>query len=401
MNYLIQYKSKYHFSVNFWSILLVFTFVPDLLGIDNNLIKYGFWALRCVSSFWVVFNYKKKIYHLNSSEKLFFFVIIIFFINIFIDVLLENNRNGYGSAVDLAAFAIAILVSFSFRYDPRFSGQKSFNVFAITLALGLFIAFFLAVPSPLPWVGRMDANSSFNTINYGQLGCAMSLVSIYSLTKTKNIWHKILWVLGVFLGLLSIMKAGSRSPIVVLFVVVLFFLFAKSGFSKGLILSVSLLFFLWFMSDFLIEIADSMGSSLPARILSALESGESSGRDKIYANTLSLINDSLYFGDSYLIPSGIGKGGYPHNYILEAFLTCGLFGGIPFLIMLLLSLYKSYNLLRDGHQSGWIVVIFVQLCTFGMFSSSLSSSQDFWALSFFILSIDVSKKNINKKRILN
>ena len=391
MYYLKAYLRNFHFSINFWSVLLILSFIPDLVGIDSSILRYGFWAFKSVLAFWVVYNYKKKVYHLNWREKIFTYVGVIFFLNIFFDVFLEKGRNGLGSIVDLISFVLVLLIAFSFRYNIVITGKKSFEFFIASLLVGLVIAYVLAVPSPAPWVGRMDASSSFNTINYGQLGCSMALIAMFGILKYKGSLSKVFFIFCFLLGFASIMKAGSRSPLVVFSVVMSFYIVAKVGILQGLsILMVSLLV-LWGISGFLIEIANAMGSELPLRLMNAINSGDTSGRDEIYINSITLIKNSWFFGDYYLVSSGVGKGSYPHNFILEAFQTTGILGGIPFLFLLGLTIQKSYRAIRDGHPSTWLVIIFLQLVVYGMFSSSLCSSQDFWALCFFIISMPETK----------
>jgi len=387
MGFYQTYKGKFHFSVNFYSIFLLVTFIPDLLGLPPSLFTYGFWALKASLAFWIIYQYRKTPYNLNGYEQLFLFTAFVYFINIAIDVFFQDFPMGVGNPIDLLGFFLSILIAFSFRYDNAFGSDRSFYFFLISLSLGLVIAFFMAKASPPPLVGRFDANSTVNTINYGQMGCALSVVSLYGFFNKKIRYGYVLYALLFLLGIISIMKAGSRSPVVVLLGVSLFYFLSRSGITKGLIVSIAALFALWLSLDFLIALSEAVGSSIVIRLLSALETGETSGRDKIYANAIEIFQNAPLFGDYYLIPSGIGKGGYPHNFFIEVFMTTGLIGGIPFVILVVLTLLRSFRLLKGGHPAGWIILLFIQMLIYGMFSSSLYSSQDFWALGFFILSM--------------
>lgn len=397
MDFYRVYKKKYHFSVNFYSLFLLVTFIPDILGLPPSLITYGFWALKAVAAFWLIIHYRKEIFDLNWQEKLFLFVAFVYFVNIFIDVFWQNYPIGLGNPIDLLGFFLSILIALSFRYDSAFCSNESYYFFLMTLGLGLLIAFFLATEAPLPLVGRFDANSTVNSINYGQMGCTLSLVALYGFIYKRFKYSTIVYTFLFLLSIVSIMKAGSRSPVVVLLAVSVFYFFAKSGFAKGLILVGCSLLVLYFSIGFLIELSEAVGSGIVERLLSAIETGETSGRDQIYANAIGHFKNSPVFGSFYVLPSGIGKGYYPHNFILEAFMTTGIVGGIPFLVMILLVLVKSFRLLRQRHMSGWIVLLFLQLLIYGMFSSSLYSSQDFWALCFFILSMRPTKQVQNPR----
>ena len=397
MRFYELYKRKYHFSLNFYSLFLLVTFIPDIIGLPPSLITYGFWALKAMAAFWLIIRYKKKLYDILWEEKLFFFVAAVYFLNIFIDVFWQNYPVGMGSAIDLVGFFLSILIALSFRYDRAFISNGSYYFFLVTLSVGLVIAFFLAREAPLPLIDRFDANSTVNTINYGQMGCALSIAALYGFFNLSFKYSKIVYPFLFLLGVVSIMKAGSRSPVVVLLAVSVFYFFAKSGLVKGLIVVLGLTLVLYFSLGFLIELSEAVGSGIVTRLVSAVETGETSGRDMIYANAIALFSNSPIFGDFYLISSGPGRGGYPHNFFLEAFLTTGLIGGIPFIIMVLIALKRSYGLLKKGHRSGWIILLFLQMLVYGMFSSSLYSSQDFWALCFFIISFE-SVQNTHKRK---
>ncbi|MBC6999405.1 O-antigen ligase family protein [Cytophaga sp. FL35] len=381
------YKERIHFSLNFYSVFLLITFVPDFIGLPPSIASYALWTLRGITSFWIIYKYFKPIYLLSWQERLFVFVAGIYLLNILIDIFWQVYPMGMGSIRDLIGFALSILVAVSLRYDPVIVSGRSYYFFLFSLALGLLIAFFVAQPSPLPLVGRFDANSTVNTINYGQMGCALSLIALYGFLNKPFRYGYFVYSIFFLLGIISIMKAGSRSPVVVLLTVSIFYFFAKAGLVKGLMLVVGAALTFYLSLDFIIELSEAVGSSIVTRLLSAIETGETSGRDAIYENAIGHFLDAPIFGNYYLIPSGIAKGYYPHNFVIEALMTTGLVGGIPFLIMMIVCVVKCFILLKRLHPSGWILLLFLQVIIFGMFSSSLYSSQEFWALSFFILSI--------------
>lgn len=399
MQYLSTYKYKYHFLVNFYSFFLLTTFIPDVLGIPAGIVTNGIWLLRAVMAVLLIYTYRRGVTNFSRNEKLFLVVSLIYFISLFIDIYFEYFPVGLGNPRDLIGFLLSILVALSFRKDSLFSSRSSYFYFIITLALGLLVAFFLAVPSPAPLVGRFDANSTVNTIIYGKTGCALSIVAIYGLRNFKFRFSTLIYIVFFLLGILSIMRAGSRSPVVILLGVLLFYFFANFNLVKGVLVVAFLSIVLWFSLSLLIQLSEYVGSDIVSRLLASIEGGDTSGRDEIYKNVLGLIAESPVFGSFYLIPSGVGKGFYPHNYFLEAFMTTGFVGGIPFILMVFVALKKSYKLLRMKHETGWIVLLFLQAFFYGMFSSNLYSAEDFWGLCFLVLSANVlSEKKIKEHR---
>ena len=62
----------------------------------------------------------------------------------------------------------------------------------VTLAAGLFLALFFAVESDtVGHEGRFGANSSINTINYGQMGCSLFLLARYGMVKKRFKYSRI------------------------------------------------------------------------------------------------------------------------------------------------------------------------------------------------------------------
>ncbi len=385
--YLAIYKERYHVSVNFFSIFLLVTFLPDLVGLPAGLVTNGLWAFKGLLAILVILAYSQKVYLLTKFEKLYAFVVFIYLINIIADVFLEIDLNGYAKVIDLVSFVVSLIVAFSFRYDVLISSDYSYYFLLISLAIGLLVAYFVAYPSPPPFVGRYDANSTVNTINYGQMGCAMCIISIYGFVEKKFSYSKLIFPLLFVLGIISIMKAGSRSPILVLAIVCAFFIFSRLGTFKGVILFGIVSVAVWVLFGFLAKFADQMDSGLLLRLANTVEERDTSGRDKIYANAIQIIKEHPIFGSYYFVKSGVARGSYPHNFFLEAFMTTGLVGGIPFVIMIFIALFKSYKFLKMKHASSWMILMFLQLLVYGMFSSNLFSSQDFWALSLFVLGI--------------
>ncbi|MEM9832816.1 MAG: O-antigen ligase family protein [Bacteroidota bacterium] len=388
------YKEKYHFSVNLYSIFLIVTFVPDIIGIDSSLVKYLFWVVRLALALWIIYKDYRSVFQLGPFEFLFIILVIIYTTNLFIDVFLDPIPALKNSGTtDFIGFCIGIILALSFRYDTAFHSERSFQFFWVSLTFGLILAYFLAAENTHFDVSnvRYDANSTINTIMYGQTGCALALISLFGLIHYKKALLKILFALTFVIGLLSIAKAGSRSPVVVLALVSVFYMIARLGKVKGLLILSTVVGLILINIKAIISLLSSLGSSLAIRLTNMIQEGETSGRDVIYSNVLSIIQESPIFGSYYLIPSGVGAGSYPHNYFLEVFMTTGITGGSIFIALVLYSIYQSYSLIKSQHFSSWIVVLYLQILVYGMFSTGLYTSQDFWILLFFVSSLKLNR----------
>ncbi|MBA2563242.1 MAG: O-antigen ligase family protein [Chitinophagaceae bacterium] len=383
---------------------MLVTFIPDFIGIDSSLIKYSYWGIKVLLACWVISKSSRSFFHFTALETLCLVILFIYLANIFIDVFLDpipilKSSRGL---TDLIGFCLIIVLALSFRYDPAFHSPKSFWFFCISLVIGLILAYFLArqnIDLDVHNV-RYDANSSVNTIVYGQTGCALSLVSIFGFFNYKKKLFRIFFLVLFIVGMLSIARAGSRSPVVVLALVSTFYFMARLGNVKGIIIIFVFVGLITIFINPIIGLLESMGSNLAIRLTSMVVKGESSGRDDIYSNTLNIIQGSPILGEYYFLPTGVGAGGYPHNFFLEVFLATGLLGGIPFMIMIFISLVKAYKLIKVNHPSSWIIILYLQMLVFGMFSTGLYSSQDFWVLLFYIMSMKVYLGNVSTETSL-
>lgn len=385
------YKEKLHFSVNYYSIFLLVTFIPDFLGVSTDAIKYGFWVVKLLLACWIISKSKKSFFHFNRTETLFIIVFLIYAANIFIDVFVTPLRrfDSSSGSINFLGFLLILILAFSFRYDPDYHSEKSFWFFVTSLGAGLIIAYFHAIENHKLDVHnvRYDANTTVNSIWYGQMGCALALAAIYGFVNYKKKLIRGFLIFLFLLGMLSIAKAGSRSPIVVLAGVSIFFFMAKLGKLNGIIIICLLTGFLFLFMDPILDLLTSMGSSLAVRLKSIFSADGSSGRNIIWGNVINIISQSPIVGVYYLVPTGTGAGMYPHNFFLEVFMATGFLGGVPFMFLIFISITKSYKLIQMKHPSSWIIILYLQIVVFGMFSTGLYSSQDFWCLLFYIVSM--------------
>lgn len=403
-----KYKGRYHFSVNFYSLFLIATFIPDVAGINVGLIKYSYWFVKVLLACMIIYDDKRPIFNINRLELGYYLLVFIYAVILFIDVFiapeptLARSEDFYLSSVtDFVGFILGVIIALSFRYDPVYHSERSFFFFWVSLTIALVISYFLAHEAFDLDVtnGRYDANSTINSIMYGQTGCAMALISILGMVNNKkNLWRA-LFAFTFLLGLISIGKAGSRSPIIVLAVVTIFYFIARVGIYKSLLILLGVASLIVVFINQIIAFLESIGSSLTARLSSMIFDNDSSGRDGIYANAWSLIKESPIVGSYYVIRNGVGAGGYPHNFLLEVFLATGLVGGIPFVVLLFISIYRSFKIIKRRHEASWIVVLYLQIVVYGMFSTGLYTSQDFWVLLFFVVSANKAIFSVSGKEL--
>ncbi|WP_018613827.1 O-antigen ligase family protein [Segetibacter koreensis] len=390
------YKEIFHFSVNFFSIFLLITFIPDILHFDPMIARLGYWGVKVLLAIWVILKTKRILFSFSRWETLIIIVYLIYGVNIFIDVFLDPLAVSKGNTglMDFAGFSVIIILMLSFRYYPDLASEKSFWFFVATLTIGLILSYFFAIENlTLDTTNvRYDANSTVNSIGYGQMGCTLSLISLFGIISYKKLWLRLLFLVTFAIGMISIAKAGSRSPVVVLVVVMSFYFMARLGSLNAIIILCVVAGLVFIFLNPILDLLTSMGSNLAVRLTSMVENKESSGREEIWTNVIGIIAKSPVFGAYYIVPYGAGKGLYPHNFFLEIFMGTGIVGGLPFMVLVFASVTKSYKLIQNNHPSTWLIILYLQMIVFGMFSTSLSSSQDFWVLIFYVMSIKIYEK---------
>ena len=125
---------------------------------------------------------------------------------------------------------------------------------------------------------------------------------------------------------------------------------------------------------------------------------------------LSSVINARQVGRSNLIPASIeefwkdpllGSGlsekvtyQYPHNSILEAFMSLGVLGGALFVFILGYGLFKALKLIFSHDPWCWVGFIFVQYAIYGLLSSSIYLLDVFW----FVLALTVAATTIQRQQ---
>lgn len=336
-----------------------------------------------------------KYYKISNINKIFFMLNsfwIIYLIRIFIDIsffdiyLPLNNPliNYWGFA-----FGVCFLPAFNIQFSSDKSIENFFKyLFPILLILSLF-----SIPNAqdsLMEYSRASGGLGLTSINYGQLGASLLLISIYKLTISKlSRINILLYVAGILVGLLIMGLSASKSPFVSSAAVIIIFLLSKFSFKRYLVVSGFLILIISGIQFFLSFIEKS-GSALLARYNLFLEHGDENRIELIKDSFNEFINHPV-FGNHFVLESGFSAGYYPHNIILESFMALGVFGGLLFLYILFNALKKSFQLLNKKSEYVWISILFFQYLFLAMLSGSLYNSFLFWSLLVLVLKVGQNK----------
>jgi O-antigen ligase len=335
-----------------------------------------------------------KDYHPLIKSLLFFFLSIYSF-RLVSDLLLKTDLYKPKEEYILSWFFIAILPSIACRHIYTARAAQYFQFCFYTL----YIAFLFILPSII--FKKLDftlntgrsATEALNAIGLGHYGGSLFLLCMYFLFKSdahvKKLSIQYLILLsGCMIGIYAVLMAGSRGPIISILFPLVFLIMGRTHRRKKTKLSDFLILLLVvFGLMFFAQVATDSGSAVFDRMSSLVSGGEFENLDQsrvpIYEKTISLILDNMALGYGIELPDNLG---YPHNLILESFLSTGLFGGFAFILIYIFSLLKSISIvLKDEEYRGWIGMLFIQYAIGSNFSGSLYGNHYFWQLLFVVI----------------
>jgi O-antigen ligase len=117
----------------------------------------------------------------------------------------------------------------------------------------------------------------------------------------------------------------------------------------------------------------------------------STGQDQATELRLIAINGAWdQFLTSPLMGDGIEErntGFYPHNVILEALMTTGLIGAIPFVLLLIKATHASWTIMRKHEEFIWLALIQVQYLIAAQLSGAIYQATSLWVSVAAVLAV--------------
>lgn len=318
--------------------------------------------------------------------------LLFLFIRIVNDFILHDNYFFmYKTPITLLFFVLNLIIVPGFFYQ-KYSIRLNINLLnnILFVCLGLFLL--LSIRDNLSGEISPTTNDRYtgygglDIIYYGHLGVSLIIVGTSILRNSHNRKLKILlFLICVLIGFFSLVFSGSRGPFIALCVVFLYKYFSsiKSIKSFGLLVVLIVLMcilyddIIWGLNNFLQEFEITSFSRIA---MSVVEGMSSSGRGQIYANAFNDFLDFPLFGKSYLLDDG----SYVHNIVIEQFRALGFFGGLLFLIMNLVVIWRGFILLKQKPEYSIIPMLFLQYFVYGMFSRTIIALPQYW-LCFFCI----------------
>ena len=309
--------------------------------------------------------------YLNWYEYILYFIIycittFLFFSNI--DV--KEKLGTIVSTILFSGFILSIVTIFLFK-DYLGSGVGRISMISYDTEFGLDKS---QIISPLALAYAAALNLSL-------------LIPYYRYFSNKSKMRKAYLLLNGILSLVIFSLGSTRGALVALILSILYYLMITKGarIRNFIIIAIATPIFL-----FVLELT---GSNLMQRTSSAIESGDSSGRDTLWSDAINEFVNNPFFGGSIEV-----SGFYPHNIFLEVAMGMGIIGIILFLTILIRSIRRVNIMPRQ--YSTFIIIFFINAISQHMFTGA------FWGsiLLFFSLGLmnaDMSNLNLENKEIKN
>lgn len=335
----------------------------------------------------------------NKIFLLFIFFLILYSFRIIYETTGQSSISLPPIQYILFWFCITLLPGLGFLYLDISKCKAYLIISWISLTIiGFNILLLNPDKSDFFFQGGRFSAAALNPISLGQYASSLSLVSLFLWLKAKDIFaprlQPILTVASIIttiIGTIGVFLSGSRGPLISLAICFLVLLFYSQKLNLKSFLRLTL-FIICVSLAFSFALEKSTG--FIDRLFQLNEELSSTGsarhyysRKNLYSIAFQTIDKNLFLGFGAELPDQLG---YPHNLILESFLSTGLIGGSIFVFLLIYFTVQSLLILSPKSKSsewGWLGILFIQYLISGLFSGSIYSSSILWYLMFSIMVI--------------
>lgn len=284
----------------------------------------------------MIWVFKRK---LKIAIAIYSFILSLFVLSFFMD----NNNFEYvmteGARFTLP-ICIPIFLSMISIYDKEILKRTSILISYLCAAIGIIYTVLFST-------GNLPMIENYYNMSFGY---ALLLPTLFLIYYGKN---KVL----IFLLILSITIAGSRGPLVPIFIFIIYRICACSSFKKIILIFVCSTIAVIFIFPLLVNVLDIL--EINSRTIFLFLDGSidsDSGRENIYK----IVEDSIFqrpFLGYGLFADRVITGAYCHNIILEMFLNFGIF--IPSALFMIFAILIFLVLPQmDKEEKGMLFLYF-------------------------------------------
>lgn len=402
---------KINFSILFLVFIISLGFLFSVISIylgfedDDNfitpIIRKITYLLAFIS---ICICFSNNLFSIKIISKNFYYLIIFYLyyiVVIYFDLYINKSNLVWFSARESSSIIIrmtqlVLLPTFaSLIFRIKYLNQKKI-VFAIFITQ--FIAMSLSLIILDLTIGQLvdeqlKLSGELNSLNLGYGAVTLFVLCVFAFFKYNKFTTRIFSLSGGILSLYVIIISGSRGPLIYSFLILLYCIYF-SNYNKNIkrfIVFIVVILILIFFVNYTIftDVIGNYSSELENRLISSIDNNEISGRESLYKIGLNQFLENPFFGNYFVLTSGNYKGEYPHNIILEAFMTFGLFGAIPFIILLYKTFVRVNLMVKNNLDIFWIGLLFLISFFKGLSTWNLYGNTLLWLSMGIILTYKI------------
>lgn len=308
------------------------------------------------------------------------------------------------------AVGVAFIPMFLFmiRLDPK-GNRIAFRAFwlvhisCLAVSLLFYNRFFDESYRQLQYYG-VDSSTLLSPILLSYIGVVAAAIAFQVVLREislKSKAYSLFLYIIIIGGIILMLYGGTRSALIILIVVSVIITYRSLSFinTGKAVLAIVLILIL---GAVLYPIIEKTGSSTITRLIllrEQLASGDpaaAGNRLEIYRTAIKQTIQSPLLGRGLEVQE---VQAYAHNNIIEAFMATGIFGGISFVFLVSVTLYRCFMILRYRKHYGWIACIFLVFFMRGLFSLSIIDP-GFWysMLAVLTVRIEPTENGANNRR---
>lgn len=337
------------------------------------------------------------------ATKLFLIFSALYIVRILIE--LSSNTSSYSiSPMEFALYFLSFTMMPAYLISKiRFTEKMYDRIFisivisciALSLSTIIFYSKYILSGYRITKFVKLDDNYiSPLALSYtASLGCGICIS--YLITNHTSKYRKLLLSCGALISIIPFFLGASRGSLIAFSIPMAVLALSLKGVKLRLLLILSA-----FVGSIILYIATIyLGDTVFTRFLSIksdIDSGSSSAiRAMVWADSLRQFLDNPIFGSS--LEADITHH-HPHNIFLEILISTGVLGFTPFLIFIIICLYKSFHVARNMPNMFWIPVIFLQGFSQNMFSGAIYGAS--WLAFGAGLLLSLEGYRLTRKRTL-
>ena len=354
----------------------------DFIGQTNSSISIIYRAIIILAAFYLImFGKSNRKDHI--SLLLFFAFAFVYFYSLLRSIVLEGENLAFNPDYYFLMFFGGVVIPSLLWLGVNHLDIDKFK--KLSKILLLLTCFFVSVKYYL-FTGELTKSrletESISPIIIGHVALSLLILTVVDLKAGKFYQYLI-----ILFCITLIFLSQSRSAFIASAIIFTLYL------TKKISLKVILTYFIVGLVTILavLPLIEKLNSAVNAefntfryiKIIGSNEDLSSMSRFTSFKGAWSQFVDSPILGDH--IEERTTKY-YPHNIILEALMSTGVVGGVPLVLLILLTIYRAQRLLNISDRGIVLSLLFYQYFTLAMFSSSIYLNTQLW---YFMIGVNM------------